>query len=219
MAPKTLPNNGADWSALTRLRTAVITTLLLLGTIRTIGAQSTEAPNDVAVRIGPLALAPVVSLYDAGRDDNVYNRSVGFNPQGDLTATTRLTVDEWLRMSRARMYRAHPARLSLFQGARRSSCARHRGDRARRFPVEPTDALRRRGVHGREFPAEPGNRRDRPPAGYGARHRCRDAVEREISCRRLPETPRPGVQTMIRFSSEVTSARSSTTPRPAKGSR
>ena len=104
MAPKTLPNNGAAWSALTRLRIAVITTLLLLGTIRTIGAQSTEAPNDVAVRIGPLALAPVVSLYDAGRDDNVYNRSVGFNPQGDLTATTRLTVDEWLRMSRARMY-------------------------------------------------------------------------------------------------------------------
>jgi hypothetical protein len=90
--------------ASSRFRIAVLSTLLVLGTIRTVRAQSPEAPDDAAVRIGPLALAPVVSIYDAGRDSNIYNRSVDFNPQGDITATTRLSVDEWLRMSRARMY-------------------------------------------------------------------------------------------------------------------
>src|SRR5262245_3932029 len=85
-------------------RIVLISTLLVLGTRGTVRAQSPEAPNDAAVRVGPLALAPVVSISDAGFDDNIYNRSVGFQPVGDLTATTRLSVDEWLRLSRTRMY-------------------------------------------------------------------------------------------------------------------
>jgi hypothetical protein len=87
-----------------RIRTGVFLILLLVGTIRSTRAQSPEAPDNAPVRMGPLTLAPVVSIYDAGRDDNIYNRSVGFDPQGDLTATAGLTVDEWLSLSRMRMY-------------------------------------------------------------------------------------------------------------------
>jgi hypothetical protein len=78
--------------------------LMLVSAIGPVAAQSAEPPANPAVRIGPLALAPAISIYNAGFDDNVYNRSVGFDPQGDVTATTSLAVDEWLRVSRVRMY-------------------------------------------------------------------------------------------------------------------
>ncbi len=59
-------------------------------------------PESVPVRLGPLALAPELSLTNLGWDSNVFHQAVGGETTGDFTATFRPEVRSWLRLGRAR---------------------------------------------------------------------------------------------------------------------
>jgi hypothetical protein len=82
---------------------ALVTLASLVATAGTVCAQSAEAPSDVAVQVGPLALSPVINLTNFGYDSNVFNLDSDNNPQSDITATLTPAVEWWLRLPHARM--------------------------------------------------------------------------------------------------------------------
>jgi hypothetical protein len=63
-----------------------------------------DPPESVLVRLGPLALAPTISLTNFGWDSNVFLEDVDADPEGDFTTTVRPQVEGWLRLGRARMH-------------------------------------------------------------------------------------------------------------------
>jgi hypothetical protein len=72
----------------------------------TLHGQGSSVPSDppesAPVRLGPLALAPTVSLTNFGWDSNVFYEA-GDESVGDFTATTSPQVQGWLRVGRARV--------------------------------------------------------------------------------------------------------------------
>ncbi len=62
-----------------------------------------EPPESVSLRLGPLALAPAVTLSNLGWDSNVFNRREDQNPVGDFVLTVRPEVRGWLQLGRARV--------------------------------------------------------------------------------------------------------------------
>jgi hypothetical protein len=56
-----------------------------------------DPPYDARLRAGPLTVAPVFRLWNAGHDSNVFNRDLGQDPKGDTTATASPSVQVWLR--------------------------------------------------------------------------------------------------------------------------
>jgi hypothetical protein len=83
--------------------TTLAVTAAVFGTATRASAQTSEPPTDVPVQVGPLGLAPVVRLTNAGHDSNVFNKSVDDNPQGDYTATLSPSVQLWLRLAHLRL--------------------------------------------------------------------------------------------------------------------
>jgi hypothetical protein len=81
--------------------TAAVTFIGVAGPAR--AQQSAEAPSNVPVQVGPLALAPVMRLTDIGYDNNVYNRESNNDPKGDFTTTLSPSVEAWLRLPHARL--------------------------------------------------------------------------------------------------------------------
>ncbi len=94
-----------DWQGeamFSRLSSSPILTFLLLATVVCPAtAQVAEAPANAPVQAGPLVLAPVVRLTNAGYDNNVFNRDEA-NKLGDVMATLSPSVDGWLRMAHGR---------------------------------------------------------------------------------------------------------------------
>ena len=62
-----------------------------------------EPPASVPVRLGPVALAPTLTLSNVGWDSNVFNQPSDVNPPDDFTAILRPEVHAWLRLGRARL--------------------------------------------------------------------------------------------------------------------
>jgi Putative beta-barrel porin 2 len=56
-----------------------------------------DPPYDARLRAGPLTVAPVIRLWNAGHDTNVFNRDRGQDPIGDTTLTASPSVQVWLR--------------------------------------------------------------------------------------------------------------------------
>ena len=52
----------------------------LAGAAESLRAQSSDAPTDVRVQVGPLALSPVIRLTNFGYDSNVYNLDSASKP-------------------------------------------------------------------------------------------------------------------------------------------
>jgi hypothetical protein len=63
---------------------------------------SSDPPESASLRLGPLALAPALSVTNLGWDSNVFQRADG-ESDGDFTATTSPGVQGWLRIGRARV--------------------------------------------------------------------------------------------------------------------
>jgi hypothetical protein len=77
----------------------------MAGATRAVQAQGpiAELPNNAAVRIGPVGLAPVVKLTELGIDTNVYDRSDDDNPVGSFTSRMTPSVNAWLQSTRVRV--------------------------------------------------------------------------------------------------------------------
>jgi hypothetical protein len=56
-----------------------------------------DPPYDARLRAGPLTVAPVLRIWNAGHDSNVFNRDLGNDPKGDTTATVSPSVQAWVR--------------------------------------------------------------------------------------------------------------------------
>lgn len=84
-----------------RVVSAAIATMVLASLPTAVGAQPAGGPDDARVQIGPLALAPTISITNVGHDSNVYYDAE--NPRSDVTATMSPAVDAWLRLRRLRM--------------------------------------------------------------------------------------------------------------------
>jgi len=83
---------------------------VLVGVITLIGsasgfAQTTptaDAPANPGLRVGPLALSPIVRLTELGYDSNVYNLSEDLRPVGDFVSTVSPALQAWFRFGRVR---------------------------------------------------------------------------------------------------------------------
>lgn len=75
--------------------------VILVGAVGPVGAQSSEAPSNAPVQVGPLALSPAIRLTNFGHDSNVLN--LEDNPKDDVTATLSPAVDAWLRLPHVRV--------------------------------------------------------------------------------------------------------------------
>jgi hypothetical protein len=75
--------------------------VMVMGVAGPVRAQSPDAPIDVPVRVGPLALAPVIRLTNFGHDSNVFNTED--NVKGDVTAMLSPSAEAWLRLPRAHL--------------------------------------------------------------------------------------------------------------------
>ncbi len=58
-------------------------------------------PADPTVLAGPLTLAPLLQM-NVGHDNNLFGRSEGDNPEGDLVASFSPSLDAWLTLAHAR---------------------------------------------------------------------------------------------------------------------
>ena len=56
-------------------------------------AQSAIPPTNPPLRIGPLALAPVLDVTNFGHDSNVFNQNQIEHPVSDVTAQVSPSVD------------------------------------------------------------------------------------------------------------------------------
>ena len=56
-----------------------------------------DPPLDARLRAGPLTVAPVIRIWNAGHDSNVFNRDSGSDPKGNTTLTASPSVAMWLR--------------------------------------------------------------------------------------------------------------------------
>ena len=85
-------------------RTGATTVVMIacIGVGNSAWAQSLEPPTNAPIQVGPLLLAPVVRLTNAGYDSNVFNQDDSSNPQGDVTATLSPAIDGWLRLAHGR---------------------------------------------------------------------------------------------------------------------
>ena len=81
---------------------ALIGVLSLLVTLQGQETRVAGDPPSVARRLGPLALAPTLTLSNVGWDSNVFNQQVD-DPDGDFTATIRPELQGWLRLRRLRL--------------------------------------------------------------------------------------------------------------------
>ena len=61
-----------------------------------------DAPSTAPIQAGPLVLAPIVRLTNAGYDSNIFNRDQDSSPQSDIMATLSPSVDGWLRLAHGR---------------------------------------------------------------------------------------------------------------------
>jgi hypothetical protein len=87
----------------TRKRTLIFAAaMVVMGPASRLGAQIADPPSNAPIQAGPLVLAPVLRLTNAGHDSNVFNKSDDDNPQGDFAATFSPAVDAWLRMAHGR---------------------------------------------------------------------------------------------------------------------
>jgi hypothetical protein len=69
----------------------------MIGVARPVGAQpNPDPPYDARLRAGPLTVAPVIRIWNAGHDSNVFNRDSGSDPRGNTTLTASPSVDVWL---------------------------------------------------------------------------------------------------------------------------
>jgi len=73
--------------------------LALIAIARPLAAQTPdETVANASVKLGPLALTPVLAVTDVGYDSNVFYTTPS---QGDFTATVAPQADLWLRMGRS----------------------------------------------------------------------------------------------------------------------
>jgi hypothetical protein len=79
----------------------ILTTLLFVAVVRSADAQFSEPPANAPVQAGPLVLAPVFRLTNAGYDNNVFNEEQD-KRRGDVMAMFSPSVDGWLRMAHGR---------------------------------------------------------------------------------------------------------------------
>jgi hypothetical protein len=79
-----------------------LATLLWLVGVAPAQAQTVDADH-ARVRFGPVALAPVVRVTNAGGDSNVFNVNEIDHPTSDFTADVSPAVDAWIRMRRLRL--------------------------------------------------------------------------------------------------------------------
>ena len=61
-----------------------------------------DVPSTAPIQAGPLVLAPIVRLTNAGYDSNLFNRDQDSSPQSDIMATLSPSVDGWLRLAHGR---------------------------------------------------------------------------------------------------------------------
>ena len=64
-------------------------------------STSGEAPPTAPIRLGPLALAPTLTVSNLGWDSNVFQ--VDADPASDFTGTARPETQAWLRLGPARL--------------------------------------------------------------------------------------------------------------------
>ena len=79
----------------------------------------------MSLRLGPLALAPSLTLRNFGWDSNVFRQPTDGVEEGDFTATTSPRIQGWLRLGRARVrgqstldfvyFQNHPSERSVDQ--------------------------------------------------------------------------------------------------------
>jgi hypothetical protein len=65
--------------------------------------SASEPPTSVPVRLGPVALAPTLTLSNLGWDSNVFNQPSNLDPPDDVTAVLTPEVQAWVRLGRARL--------------------------------------------------------------------------------------------------------------------
>jgi hypothetical protein len=84
--------------------TVGLTALLLLPAIVYGQGESDPGgpPESVRLRLGPLALAPEISVFNVGWDSNVFNQAIDSETTSDFTATFRPDIRSWFRLGRAR---------------------------------------------------------------------------------------------------------------------
>ena len=75
---------------------------------------SSDPPEAVPLRLGPVTLAPAVTLTNFGWDSNVFQQQVAADPVGDVTATVTPDIRSWIRLGRARVSTQQHIRLLLF---------------------------------------------------------------------------------------------------------
>ena len=79
----------------------------MIGVARPVGAQpqppNPDPPYDARLRAGPLTVAPVIRIWNAGHDSNVFNRDSGNDPKSVTSLTASPSVAVWLR---SRLFRA-----------------------------------------------------------------------------------------------------------------
>ncbi len=78
----------------------------MIGAARPVGAQpqlDSDPPYDARLRAGPLTVAPVIRIWNAGHDSNVFNRDSVSDPKSVTTLTASPSVALWLR---SRLFRA-----------------------------------------------------------------------------------------------------------------
>jgi hypothetical protein len=89
-------------------------------------AAPVDPPKSVPLHLGPVALAPTLSLVNVGWDSNVYHLPVDADVEDDFTMIARPEVQAWLRLGRARAhgrsiwdfayFRDHPSERSVDMG-------------------------------------------------------------------------------------------------------
>ena len=67
------------------------------------GLSPSEPPASVPVRLGPVALAPTLTLTNIGWDSNVFNQRSDQDPPDDMIAIARPEVRAWMRLGRGRL--------------------------------------------------------------------------------------------------------------------
>jgi hypothetical protein len=79
------------------------------------GTVPSDPPVSVPVRLGPVAIAPAISVTHLGWDSNVFHRDAGSDPVGDFVATATPQVRSWARLGRVRLQARNTLDFVYFQ--------------------------------------------------------------------------------------------------------
>ena len=149
-------------------------------------ALSDTEPTTGVLMLGPVRLAPGVTVREIGWDSNVFDESAEEGPKEDWVAAATPDVSVFTRLRFVRISAYAGSELTYYQDVRERTLGRLRRPRPFRLSVEPRAAVRRRrprrkrarGPTARSTRAPIASKRKSPAAWRSTSHRTRWSTAR-----------------------------------------